>query len=221
MTQVRSIQMTNPVALSESSLMATAISRPSVAFSLQPQTVTTQTSPQNNLLGLQAQQQAAGAMQQFTNVNPEPRCMCASQIDTQATHVSQRAAQGGPNQWTNGATQGTASAGMGPATARPDDQVLIPSLQALRSTAINQDLVQRRLDELHQQAAPQQTGNPSSTLAQDTCNKQSSKTKGKKEKVEVVWPQDCAFVGHQRTRLTYEQLNQSQFVLGFLRSVQE
>ena len=39
--------------------------------------------------------------------------------------------------------------------------------------------------------------------------------------MEVVWPQDCAFVGHQRTRLTYEQLNQSQFVLGFLRSVQE
>ena len=45
--------------------------------------------------------------------------------------------------------------------------------------------------------------------------------KGKKEKIEVVWPQDCAFIGHLRARVTYEQLTQSQFVLGFLRSVQE
>ena len=198
------------------------MSRPSVAFSLLPQTVTTQTNPQNNLQGLQVQQQVTGAMQHFTSVNPQPRCACGGQeAGTQATYLSQVAAQGGVNQWTNGATQGTTSAGVGATTAKPDDKVLIPSLQALRSTAINQDLVQRRLDELHQQAASQQTGNPSSTLSQDTCNKQSNKTKGKKEKVEVVWPQDCAFVGHQCTRLTYEQLNQSQFVLGFLRSVQE
>ena len=51
-------------------------------------------------------------------------------------------------------------------------------------------------------------------------HKQHSKPKGK-NKVEVVWPQDCAFVGHLCARLTYEQLNQSQFVLGFLRLVQE
>ena len=31
-----------------------------------------------------------------------------------------------------------------------DDPVFIPSVQALHSTAVNQDLVQRRLDELHQ-----------------------------------------------------------------------
>ena len=37
----------------------------------------------------------------------------------------------------------------------------------------------------------------------------------------MVWPQDCAFMGHLLARLTYEQLNQSHFVLGFLRSVQE
>ena len=83
-------------------------------------------------------------------------------------------------------------------------------------------MVQKRLDELHQQAAPHQTGNyHSSLLHQDTCNKQSGKVKGKKDKAEVVWPQDGAFVGHQRTRLTYEQLNPSQFVLGYLRAVQE
>ena len=45
--------------------------------------------------------------------------------------------------------------------------------------------------------------------------------KGKKEKVEVVWPQDCAFVGHLRACVLYEQLTQSQFVLGFLWPVQE
>ena len=118
------------------------------------------------------------------------------------------------------AARGMAAAGVS-TTSVSDDQVLIPSLQALRSTAVNQDLVQRRLDELHQEAAPQQAGNLSSTLSQDTCSKQSSKTKSKKDKVDVVWPQDCAFVGHQHSRLTYEQLNQSQFVLGFLRSVQE
>ena len=36
-----------------------------------------------------------------------------------------------------------------------------------------------------------------------------------------MWPQDCAFVGHLRARVSYEQLTQAQFVLGFLRSVQE
>ena len=108
------------------------------------------------------------------------------------------------------------------ATQQLGDPVLIPSLQALRSTAVDQDLVQKRLVELHQHAVPQQTGNyHSSLLHQDSSNKQGGKVKGKKEKVEVVWPQDGAFVGHQRTRLTYEQLNPSQFVLGYLRSVQE
>ena len=37
----------------------------------------------------------------------------------------------------------------------------------------------------------------------------------------MVWPQDCTFVGHLRARVTYGQLSQAQFVLGFLRSVQE
>ena len=103
-------------------------------------------------------------MQHCISVNPQPRCVCGGQAaGTQATHLSQGASQGGLNQWTNVVTQGTTSAGVDSATPKPDDQVLIPSLQALRSTAVNQDLVQRRLDELHQQAAPQQTGNPSST----------------------------------------------------------
>ena len=49
MTQTGGIQMmTNPVAHNESSLVTTVTSRPSVAFSLQPRTVTTQTNPQTN-----------------------------------------------------------------------------------------------------------------------------------------------------------------------------
>ena len=48
-----------------------------------------------------------------------------------------------------------------------------------------------------------------------------NKPKGKKEKIKVVWPQDCAFLGHLRASVSYEQLTQVQFVLDFLRSVQE
>ena len=82
--------------------------------------------------------------------------------------------------------------------------------------------MQKRLTELHQEALPQQAGNNTPQFSQqDTSHKQPSKPKGKKDKVEVVWPQDCAFVGHLRARVTYEQLSQSQFVLGFLRSMQD
>ena len=109
-----------------------------------------------------------------------------------------------------------------PVNRQTEQQGIIPSLQALRTTAVNQDLVQRRLDELQQQAIPQAVGNP---LHISSCHEPSSKStnhrKGKKEKVEVVWPQDCAFVGHLRSRVTYEQLTQAQFVLGYLRSVHE
>ena len=95
-------------------------------------------------------------------------------------------------------------------------------MKALRTTAVNQDLVQRRLAELHQEAQPQATGNGACNHYSNELNKRNNSTKkGKKEKIEVVWPQDCAFVGHLRARVTYEQLTQSQFVLGFLRSVQE
>ena len=103
-----------------------------------------------------------------------------------------------------------------------NQQDIIPSLQALRTTAVNQDLVQRRLDELQQQAVPQAAGNPLHIQSHHQCNSNSTNhRKGKKEKVEVVSPQDCAFVGHLRSRVTYEQLTQAQFVLGYLRSVQE
>ena len=46
-----------------------------------------------------------------------------------------------------------------PNNRQGEQQHLIPSLHALKTTAVNQDLVQRRLNELQQQAVPQPTGN--------------------------------------------------------------
>ena len=106
--------------------------------------------------------------------------------------------------------------------ATNSEHPIIPSIQALRTTAVNQDLVQQRLQELNHLALPQYQGNHLHFNLPQSCPPPvPNKTKGKKEKVEVVWPQDCAFVGHLRARVSYEQLTQAQFVLGFLRSVQE
>ena len=102
------------------------------------------------------------------------------------------------------------------------EQPIIPSIQALRTTAVDQGLVQQRLQELNQQVLPQYPGNHTfHNSVQQPAPQVTSKPKGKKEKLDVGWPQDCAFVGHLRARVTYEQLTQAQFVLGFLRSVQE
>ena len=99
---------------------------------------------------------------------------------------------------------------------------IIPSIQALRTTAVNQDLVRQRLQELNQLALPHHQGNHIPYNLPLPCPTQApNKPKGKKEKVNIVWPQDCAFVGHLRARVSYEQLTQAQFVLGFLRSMQE
>ena len=109
-----------------------------------------------------------------------------------------------------------------PTSQQAQEHSIIPSLQALRSTAVNQEMVQRRLEELQQQAIPQDTGKIINFSSSRELGSVTNNTKkGKKEKVEVVWPQDCAFVGHLRAQVTYEQLTQSQFVLGFLCSVQE
>ena len=108
-----------------------------------------------------------------------------------------------------------------PNNRQGEQQHLIPSLHALKTTAVNQDLVQRRLNELQQQAVPQPTGNANNFIQQGLSGSTSNPKKNKKEKVEVVWPQVCVFVGHLRSRVTYEQLTQSQFVLGYLRSVQD
>ena len=96
------------------------------------------------------------------------------------------------------------------------EENIIRSIQALRTTAVNQDLMQQRLTQLQQEALPQATGNAAYNHTSIEPNRASTNVKkGKKEKIEVVWPQDCAFAGHLRACVTYEQLTQSQFVLGF------
>ena len=202
--------------------------RPSVVFSGPPPSSLQQVSTQAVTAQHQQPQQVPQVTQVLASVNSQPQCPCGrSQMATQAIHPQVVTSQASGHMGAQEHWQGPVNMGRGPQFAgvvaqQPGDPVLIPSLQALRSTAVDQDMVQKRLDELHQQAAPQQTGNyPSSLLHQDTGHKQNGKVKGKKDKVEVVWPQDGAFVGHQRTRLTYEQLNPSQFVLGYLRAVQE
>ena len=128
----------------------------------------------------------------------------------------------GPSNMQGGASYHQSESRGLPTNRQTNQQDIIPSLQALRTTAVNQDLVQRRLEELQQQAVPQAAGNSLHIQSHHQYNSNSTNhRKGKKEKVEVVWPQDCAFVGHLRSRVTYEQLTQAQFVLGYLRSVQE
>ena len=109
-----------------------------------------------------------------------------------------------------------------PTSRQSEQQDIIPSLQALRTTTVNQDLVQHRLEELQHQAKQQAAGNPLHIPPRhEPSSTSTNHRKGKKDKVEVVWPQDCTYVGHLRSRVTYEQLTQAQFVLGYLRSVQE
>ena len=87
----------------------------------------------------------------------------------------------------------------------------LPTLNTLKYSAVDKQLIQERLQQLRDHSVPQRQGELLHCC--DNNNK-------KKKKVECTWPQDCAFVGHLQTRLTYEQLNVEQFVLGFLRSVQ-
>ena len=87
----------------------------------------------------------------------------------------------------------------------------LPTLNTLRSSAMDQQLIQERLQQLRERSVPQ----PQGELIHCCDN-----NINKKKKIECTWSQDCAFVGHLRTRLTYEQLNVEQFVLGFLKSIQ-
>ena len=87
----------------------------------------------------------------------------------------------------------------------------LSTLNTLRSSAVDQQLIQERLQQLRDRSVPEPQGE-----LFHCCDNNSKE----KKKVECTCPQDCAFVGHLRTRLTYEQLNVEQFVLGFLRSVQ-
>ena len=222
--------LSTPVVSSMANGMART-SQASVVFNPMVQTRNTQAGAQGSPQGVQPHNnlQPSLSQQQWPMAaNPQSQCMCrGGQIVTQTGLEQVAPSRVQPlncNQqgWNQTSVQASCADVGITALQHSNDQVLIPSIQALRTTAVDQDLVQRRLTELHQQALPQQAGNNTHQLSQqDISHKHPSKPKGKKDKVEVVWPQDCAFVGHLRARLTYEQLNQSQFVLGFLRSIQE
>ena len=165
---------------------------------------------------LQSSQSAQNVLQQpQTQAIYMPRSQLSGQVPliaSGATHVGLLP----NNQSTYAAVQHVNNQAVNP------EHPIIPSIQALRTTAVNQDLVQQRLQELNHLALPHHQGNHINyTLPQPGPGQVPNKPKGKKEKVEVVWPQDYAFVGHLRARVSYEQLTQAQFVLGFLRSVQE
>ena len=72
---------------------------------------------------------------------------------------------------------------------------IIPSVQALRTTAVNQDLVQQRLTELQQEALPQATGNAAyNNYNSEFSRASASVKKSKKEK-------KCKWSGHRTAHL--------------------
>ena len=91
----------------------------------------------------------------------------------------------------------------------PGQNTQIPALDTLRGAAVDQQLVQARMQEVRNAAAPKISGESNCCIE----NK-------KKKKIDIPWPQDFVFVGPSRIRLTYEQLTLDQFTLGFLKIVQ-
>ena len=78
---------------------------------------------------------------------------------------------------------------------------VIPLIQALKNSADIHTRVNQRYAELEDAVAFGQQGNLNSFL--ESLQKHVSK----QEKVKVKWPQDLAFIGTQRKRPTYDQLN--------------
>ena len=190
-----SLTLSTPVV---SSMASGTAWQTSVVFNPVVQTGNTQAGTQGSPQGVQTHNnpQPSISQQQWPMAaNPQSQCMCGSgRMGTQPgleQSVRSRVQPLNCNQqgWNQIPVQANyADVGI-PALQHSNDQVVIPSIQALRTTAVDQDLVQRRLTELHQQALPQQTGNNTPQLSQqDTSHKQPSKPKGKKDKVEVVWP---------------------------------
>ena len=95
------------------------------------------------------------------------------------------------------------------------EEPVIPSIQALKNSADIHSRVNQRYAELEEAVAVGQQGNFNSFL--ESLHKHVSK----QEKIKVKWPQDLAFIGTQRKRPTYDQLNSMQWLLGFLRIRQE
>ena len=116
---------------------------------------------------LQTVQGATGATQHFMSTNSQHQCVCGEhrapvlithpQLVDEGSHWHSESVERHSSTWNGFTAWDTVK-------QQPGDPVLIPSLQVLNLTAVNHDLVLRHLDELHQQLAPQQAGNLSSTL---------------------------------------------------------
>ena len=92
---------------------------------------------------------------------------------------------------------------------------VIPSLQTLRGNADTHRRVNQRFQELEEASTFGDSGNWEMLL--ETLQKKAQM----QNKAKIKWPQDLAFVGTQRRRPTYEQLNVTQWMLGYLRIWQE
>ena len=100
---------------------------------------------------------------------------------------------------------------------------LVPNLSTLRNSADIQAQVNARLQELKQanQMNTAGTGNLS-IMSPDLSKEVTVGSKGGKDKkISVAWPQDLTFVGTLRKRPQYEDLTQTQWILGFLCIAQE
>ena len=91
----------------------------------------------------------------------------------------------------------------------PQRSSTVPPLDLLRGAALDQQLVQSRMQEIREAATPKPAG-------EFTCCSDNKK----KKKIDIPWPQDFVFVGPSHIRLSYDQLSMDQFTLGFLKIVQ-
>ena len=121
------------------------------------------------------------------------------QLTTQAQHTLGQLATTASSQQPTGVTE---------------EDMLLPSLQALKNSQAIHHNVNRRYQEL-EDAVQVSPGNLNILL--ETIQKKVHKDAKQKPK----WPQDLAFVGSLRKRPSYDQLTTCQWMLGFLRICQE
>ena len=90
----------------------------------------------------------------------------------------------------------------------PQNTSVLPNVNTLHPETPSQQHSQVRDEQVKRQSGQVNEGKNVGV----SCHSQ-------KPKVEVSWPQDHCFVGQSRKRLTYNELNHQQFILGFLRSI--
>ena len=107
------------------------------------------------------------------------------------------------------------------ATIGHSSDCMVPTLATLRNSADIQAQVNACLQELEQANRTNTAGTGDSSMVVPDLSKKVTGSKGGDKKVSVAWPQDLAFVGTLRKRPQYEDLTQTQWMLGFLRIAQE